>query len=155
MCNPPKLFTYILEIINKLNFEFPKIHVLLGRKRSLYTLILKSFLKKQHVSFDNLNDVIVGNSHNYLPLEQIYCEAKVEALLKRGNVLESEVKNFKIRVLDFYVELAKQIKQRFNFNDPILTLASNFDPKIVISRTKNSINEVCNANTPSRPGVVP
>jgi hypothetical protein len=114
----------------------------LGRIRSLYTLILKSFLKKQHVSSDKLNDVIVGNSHNYLPLKQIYWGAKVEALLKRGNVLESEVKNFKIRVLDFYVELAKQMKQRFNFNDPILKFAGNFDPKIFISGAINSINEV-------------
>jgi hypothetical protein len=114
----------------KFQSEYPKIHVLLGRIRSLYTLLLKSFKKKQH---DNLNDVIVGNSHNYLPLEQICCGAKVEALLKRGNTLKSGVKNFKIRVLDFYVELAKQIKQRFNFNDPILKFASNFDPKIVMS----------------------
>lgn len=86
--------------MNKLNLEFqsetPKIHLLLSRVKSLYKVILKSFLQKQALECADLNSIIVNNPHYYLLLEQIYCGAKVEILLKSGNIDEKEIKNFKI-----------------------------------------------------------
>ncbi|KAG5879309.1 hypothetical protein JTB14_025637 [Gonioctena quinquepunctata] len=70
---------------------------------------------------------------NYLPLEELYCGAKAKVFINETNIDKAEVNNFRIRVLDYYVELARQIKKRFDFNNKVLLFAQNFDPKAVMT----------------------
>lgn len=140
--------SYILEVTNKLNLEFqaetPKIQVLLARVTSLYKVILKSFLKKSYLEKTDLKDIVVSNPNNYVLLDDLYCGANVENFLKNNQNQTDpiEIKNFKLRVLEYYIELAKQIKKRFNFEDDILKFASKFSPRSVLTGEYNTISQV-------------
>ncbi|KAJ8930521.1 hypothetical protein NQ314_016668 [Rhamnusium bicolor] len=75
----------------------------------------------------------------FIKLEDIYFGAKVELPILNGNVEVMELKNFRLRALEFYVELCQQIKKRFNFENPVLQFISNFNPKNALSGEVNSI----------------
>lgn len=51
----------------------------------------------------------------------------------------NSVNNFRLRCLDFYIELCSQIQKRFSFNDPILNFCKIFNPLTVVSGNINSI----------------
>lgn len=129
--------SYILEIINPLNMEFqsekPKIHVLLlDRVFALFKLVLKAFMKKEYVNETPIEKINVLNPSHYVQLETIYCGAKVAELINTGNVNEGDLKNVRLRVLHFYIELSIQIKKRFNFCDETLNFAAKFKPESVM-----------------------
>lgn len=89
----------------------------------------------------DIGSVNISDPNNYLPLEEIYCGAKVH-FLNDNEVIASEIKNFRIRVLDFYIEWCVQIKKRFKFENDVLLFTSKFSPEVVISGKHNSISEV-------------
>ncbi|KAJ8914340.1 hypothetical protein NQ315_011328, partial [Exocentrus adspersus] len=115
--------SYILELVNKLNLEFqaekPKIFNMLTRVSDFYRSLLRSYLKKVYIDNTNLNDVECKNPEYFLPLESIYLGAKTEILMSKDNLDKTELHNFRLRCLEFYTELASQIKKRFDFTDPI------------------------------------
>lgn len=53
---------------------------------------------------------------------------------------ENELRNFKLRVLDFYIELAILVKSRFSLNDLVLKFFSNFSTSVAISGKVVSIS---------------
>lgn len=134
---------YILDIVNNLNLEFqsekPKIHYLSKRIRSLYESILRNYLKKECLEEQSVADIDPSNPRYFMSINEMYFGAKCELLLSNNDIDRSEIENFRLRALDFYVELAKQIKKRFRFNDPVLKFAANFDPEVVVSGKIKSI----------------
>lgn len=71
----------------------------------------------------------------YKALEDIYCGANCEIIIANSHpiIKKSDLDAFKVKVLDFYIELCKQIQSRFNFDYPVLKFLKNFDPSIVVS----------------------
>ncbi|KAJ8954327.1 hypothetical protein NQ314_007131 [Rhamnusium bicolor] len=140
--------SYVLDIMNRLNLEFqseiPKVHVLLKRVTTLYKLILKSFIKGPYLQVIDIGKVTITDPEKYLSLENIYCGPKADIFIKQSNMDSADVKNFHLRVLEFYVELCKQIKKRFNFGEAILKFASYFDPTVIFSSEITSISEADN-----------
>jgi hypothetical protein len=51
----------------------------------------------------------------------------------QNKLKKTDIDNFKIKYLDFYIELNKQILDRFKFNDPVLELLIHFDPYVAVS----------------------
>lgn len=143
--------SYILDIVNSLNLEFQstkiKIHLLLNRTSDLYKTILKTYIRPEYIikNKSNLKNIDPQNPQNFLPMDTIYFGAKVETYLsENANVLNPDaIKNFKIKCLDFYIELAKQIKDRFDFGNPVLSFITCFDPKSAISGEVSSIIVNC------------
>ncbi|KYN14529.1 hypothetical protein ALC57_13270 [Trachymyrmex cornetzi] len=139
--------SYVLEIITKINLEFqsesPQLPYLLERVTHLYKIILRSFIKKHILITKNLTDLSVENPDNYLPLDEMYFGAKVDAFLKRPEIIieKRDLHDFKLRALSFYIELCKQIKMRFNFNNPHLMFATNFTVQNALSGNIMSIAE--------------
>ena len=92
-----------------------------------------------------LSTIQFTNPRNLKPLEEMYFGAKLDTMMKSGVVIDpKEMNNFRLRALDFYQELCKQIKIRFNFDDPHLKYASNFTVKNALSGDVISITEYLN-----------
>ncbi|KAJ8966806.1 hypothetical protein NQ314_003302 [Rhamnusium bicolor] len=77
---------------------------------------------------------------NYKDLSRIYCGANCDLIVNsHTNRIQQTEDRFKIKCLDFYMELSKQILNRFNFNDPVLKFLNNFDPVVATSGTCESV----------------
>lgn len=129
--------SYILEIVNKLNIEFqsekPKIHLLNKRIADLYRSILRNYMKLDYLKKTDMDKIEPSNPTHFLPLENIYLGAKYEVEIKKNTIEASELKKMKLSILEFYIELSLQIKQRFPFNDEKLKFLEKFSPEICLS----------------------
>ncbi|KAJ8913072.1 hypothetical protein NQ315_006573 [Exocentrus adspersus] len=130
--------SYILELVNKLNLEFqaekPKIFNMLTRMSDFYRSLLRSYLKKVYIDNTNLNDVECKNPEYFLPLESIYLGAKTEILMSKDNLDKTELHNFRLRCLEFYTELASQIKKHKALSGEIGSIslyAEKYFPQLV------------------------
>lgn len=128
--------SYSLDLINKMNREFQsdgiKIQYLIKRITTLYKTILQNFIISERIG-DDLDNLDVSNPRNFLPLENMYFGAQCELFILETYVDKSDLQNFRLKCLDFYIELSKQIKARFNFKDEVLNLAKILDPSVVFS----------------------
>lgn len=142
--------SYVLELITKINLEFqsesPQLPYLLERVTNLYKIILRSFIKKDILKRKNISDILLENPDNYILLNEMYFGAKIDAFLKNSEskLEKKELHDFKLRALSFYIELCKQIKMRFDFNNPHLKFAANFTVQNALSGDIISIAEFVN-----------
>ena len=142
--------SYTLELVTKINLEFqsesPQLPYLLERVTNLYKIILRSFIKKDVLKRTKLSDIYLENPDNYISLDEMYFGAKIDAFLKNSETKleKKELHDFKLRALSFYIELCKQIKMRFNFNNPHLIFAANFTVQNALSGDIISIAEFAN-----------
>nr|CAI5823731.1 unnamed protein product [Callosobruchus analis] len=127
--------TYILKIVNILNLEFqretPKLYLLQDRLTT-YKTIMSNFIKI------DLIDKFKDNLHL----------ANSEFLIKKSNLNDSELKPIRINCLNFYIELCFQIRNRFDFNDPIFKMLEMLNPNNVPIGSIESIAE-CKIHFPN------
>lgn len=129
---------YVPELIVKLNIELRseqvRIPLILGKVSLLYKTILKNFVKRNIISSAPLDSVPINNPNVNANLDY---EGKVDPFLKDeesvGIIEKTVLHNFKLRCLDFCIELANQIKKRFKFYDLHLNFVSKFTPDIAVS----------------------
>ncbi|XP_050515456.1 uncharacterized protein LOC126890507 [Diabrotica virgifera virgifera] len=76
------------------------------------------FYKKEVLTKTALHKIDCNDPINIVTLKELYLGAKVQISLEELN--ESDKLIFRKRCLEFFVEAAKQISQRFDFNDPVL-----------------------------------
>lgn len=62
--------------------ETSKFPILLERMTSLYTVILKNYIKRDILNSTPLHLINVNYPRNYIELKTIYCGAKAEAFLQ-------------------------------------------------------------------------
>lgn len=142
--------SYTLEHITKVNIEFqseiPKAPILLTRMIALYKTFLRSYVKKTIIDTKNFTDINVHDPTVYKSLNDIYFGARLDAFLKSEGLKcsKEDIHNFKLRALEYYIELCSQIKRRFNFKDKHLELASNFTPTMAMSGNILSIANFIN-----------
>lgn len=74
-----------------------------------------------------------------MPEKELYLGAKAEKMLTEIGISPEELKKLKTNVLAFYVELASQIRKRFDFANPLLTFLSNFDPETTSGKVRSII----------------
>ncbi|CAH1099559.1 unnamed protein product [Psylliodes chrysocephalus] len=138
--------SYILKLVTDLNVELqsekPKIPILLSRVIALYNTILKCFIKKDNRSkFNKVQEINIHNPSNYVLIENLYIGAKSDIFLMQNldKIPKEDLHSFRVHVLSFFIELANQIKQRFNFEDQHLKYAANFCVKTAMSGEIKSI----------------
>lgn len=138
--------SYILKIINNINIEFqserPRLHQLLPRVSAIFKQILKNYLKLNYVNNTETNKIEIRNPSNFLPLENMYLGFKVQEIIESVHVqlIPTELHNFRINCLNFYIELASQIKDRFPFGNELYAQLTWLDPQNIFSNNKvNSI----------------
>ncbi|CAG9763544.1 unnamed protein product [Ceutorhynchus assimilis] len=135
--------SYVLELVNKFNLEFqaekPKLYTLSTKVSDLCRNLLRNFLKKTYIEGSDLKNINSSDPSNFLPLESMYFGTKTELLTAREGVDQAELHNFRLGALDFYIELSRQIKKRFNFSDPLLNFLKILDPNVAVSGEIGSI----------------
>lgn len=116
--------SYILDIINKISLEFqseePKIYKLLPNVKMFYRTILRNFISMQKLNAADISQISPTNPDNFLSEKELYLGAKAEKMLSEINISPEELRKLKTNVLSFYVELASQIRQRYDFANPLL-----------------------------------
>jgi hypothetical protein len=127
----------ITDLNQELQSESPKMPLLLNRITSLYKSILKCFVKHDAIKNHEIANINVKDPSIYRSVDNINFGGKVHAYLKNPEnefkIAAADLHNFKLRCLDFYVEVCVQIKKRFNFQEKILLYASLFTPSVVRS----------------------
>lgn len=110
---------FILPSVNKVNKEFQatsfRVHKLRTSINSSVKAILSNFMKKEAVKDKDLSKINPNDPSNYLKLEDIYCGARVEsiALECSSSISRRDLCEFRVKTLNFYVTLSKQMLQRF------------------------------------------
>ncbi|ENN77075.1 hypothetical protein YQE_06410, partial [Dendroctonus ponderosae] len=93
----------------------------------------KKFFIMQKLNAVDISQILPTNPANFLPEKELYLGAKAEKMLSEIDESPEELKKLKTNVLAFYVELASQIRQRFDFANPLLYFLSNFDAETATS----------------------
>lgn len=134
---------YILDIVNQMNLQFQsestQIHVLFSKFTSLYKTILKNFIKKSVLDSLKLSKITPSNPDYFIDIENVYIGANASLFLSATEFESVELKKFRTNILSFYVELATQIRQRFDFDNEFLQFLTNFQPQNIINNSVMSI----------------
>lgn len=131
--------SYILPIINKMNKEFQSetvmIHIAYSNICDFYRTILGNYIKMDVLSKEvNPFAIAFQDPGNFLPEEEWYFGSKVENMMKNRNVVDqlgSEVNSFRVKCLNFYIELSGQICKRFRGLNDVFPLLKACDPDVV------------------------
>ena len=105
----------------------------------MYRTILRNYLKKEYLDkIKNYNNIDCKNPASFITLEKIHLGAKTETLLQ--DIHKTDLHNFRLNCLEFYIELCLEIKKRFNFSDPILNFLQILNPETSLSGEIESIS---------------
>lgn len=126
------------ELNKEMQSETPKLYLLYEKILTAYTILLECFVKDECLDLTESEKREAGNCaddmkeakilsldftdvEKHLPLQEIYVGGMVPNLIriKReiGELDEEKINNFYAKCREFYIEAAKQMKQRFPFND--------------------------------------
>ncbi|GBP33090.1 Zinc finger protein 862 [Eumeta japonica] len=142
------LVEWVLPKFTKLNELFQSESVILtnlySRMTVTYQELLESYLCKSYVNQASLKDVDPSNEEQRLRPEQMYFGVKVVEMLSKPEIHSNErlEKDFQRTCVKFLVVGCSQIKQIFNFDDPVLQLVANLKPtKAMLRKTKSQRSE--------------
>lgn len=119
--------------------ESIQIHNLRKNIISLVKTIMEFYIKSSYLANTEIEYVNYKNPDNFVPIENLYMGAKVTAAISQSQHPESDVKAFKLKILDFYVEGVTQIYKRFPFANPVLKQIDLIDPIVVQQKKYNSL----------------
>nr|XP_029727988.1 uncharacterized protein LOC115266161 [Aedes albopictus] len=116
-----EFLNYVLPLVNRLNRKFQseasEYIGIYGEMKAFYLLLLNNLCGDKYIK--NLRNINAPDfEENILPLHSIYVGLAAEESIKTGGMDEQRKKTFKEICRNFYVELVKQVKKRFNFNEP-------------------------------------
>lgn len=133
---------FILPKIVSLNVLFqketPTIYKLHYEMSTTYRTFLQYFCKKDKIDKSSLGGFNPALVSNHLLTEQIYVGAELLALFQKPEYNNNTSLNIlKNKCKDFYIELCMEMRARFNFDDPMLSLITIIDPENVMkARTR-------------------
>ncbi|KAJ4426947.1 hypothetical protein ANN_26746 [Periplaneta americana] len=135
---------FILPLFNSLNIkmqsETPQIHTLYRDVEGTFRTILDCYMKEGYLEKTPLKDVEYRNPSYFKSLDDIYFGAKVALNIQRNTDIRAEqVKGFKVRCLDFFIEGAQQLFKRFSFGDTVIKDLEALDPNCVRNKKISSI----------------
>ena len=119
---------FVLPLVNKVNLEFQAENFRIHKLRSSISLSVKGilgyFVKREIIKKNELQKINIKDPSIYLNIEGIYHGTKAETvyLENTSEITDIMLKEFRIRALNFYVELTKQMFVRFFSNDSFKTL---------------------------------
>jgi len=138
---------FVLPIFNNLNWELqsatPQIHNLHKNMCTLYKTLLECFIKRTVIQQMPISLININDPQNYLPLEEIYMGAKILAILHNKRFDNQQLHVLRTRCLSFYVEGAKQIRKRYDFDNTVLKMLEVLDPETVRGGSVPSIIDLC------------
>lgn len=146
-----EFMSYSLGLMTDFNMLFQSEKPLLYRVKPETIVLLETlyanFLELSHIK--KAKDIFKLNHENpdfFLPLENIYLGmAATESfadLNKNPNIQRNDIVKFSTSILSFYTDLAKNIKEKFNFKEPIFDIIDILDPKVAQSFKTKSLKHI-------------
>lgn len=130
-----EFMSYVLGLMTEFNTVFqtekPLLHVVKPETQKLLKTLCANYME---ISFIKRSDVFKLNHENpehFVPLNKIYLGISATESIKNisnNPEAQSDCEKFYKTILTFYIDLIKQIKQRFNFEDDIYDILSVVDP---------------------------
>lgn len=93
--------------------------------QNVYTYYLKRFMNNKYVDSQksSLNEININDENNYIPLERIILGKNTEIFMKKVQMSNDKKNEFRRNCRNFYIELCKKIRERFDFeNDHAINL---------------------------------
>lgn len=139
--------SYILPVINKMNKEFQsesvKIHVAYGNICAFYKTILSNYIKREVIMrAPHAFAICYNDPSDFMDECNWYFGSKVEMGMADKDVMKglgSELSEFRVRCLNFYIELAGQIHKRLAGLNEVLPLLKACDPVVVREKSVKSV----------------
>lgn len=148
---------FILPFFNNINKEMQsesiKIHVIYNRIITFFSTVLEFFIKPVVFQNTDVLSIKYEQLENWVPLGDVYLGGSVTfALMDESNALcQEDISTFRRNCLNFYIETARRILQRFPFQEmDVLKQISVLDPKnmrnspSIISLAKYFLNIIPN-----------
>ena len=134
---------------NKLfHSEMPNIHFLTSYLSSTYKGFLSCFLSSTYIRSMSLEKIDPESCENLLPLTSMSMGEDVSQFFARlpsfTPDIKEELKSFLQHVQLFYIEAAKQIKQRFPIDDDILKSLNILNPTTINSTSASTVVRLAN-----------
>lgn len=136
--------SHSLKLINTLNLQFQSeismVHLIHTKMSGLFKSIVRCFMKKEYVdSFQQLSEIDIDDEANHISLDEMFVGTECELFISKKEINQQHLRDAKKNIKLYYMELAHQIKRRFDFDNPKLKMLGNFDPKIAVSGNISSL----------------
>jgi hypothetical protein len=107
----------------------------------LYKTLHDCFIKRNIMnSHSNLpHQIHVKDPQNYKSLDSIYLGARVTEYVLYHNLSTEQLHILRARCLDFYIEGATQIQNRFDFSSSVLQNMELLNPHVIFNEDRESI----------------
>jgi hypothetical protein len=118
--------------------EKPKIHKLHNKMVSFYKILLTNYLRRTYVNATNVDMINPKHLNNYLLIEDIYLGPKAQLIMENesNQISASDIKSFRVRVLDYYITLCTNIRMKYHFKNAVLETISLIDPQVFLNNDK-------------------
>lgn len=146
-----EFMSYTLELLTKFNklfqSEVPLLHRLEPEVKRLLKIIYAKYLKFEITKQDPLK-INHELPENFLSIDKLYLGVKaaksIEKFLEKNqnSLAQSEIHKIKLACTKFYIEVAGQIKTRFNFSDPVFSFIHIVDPPYAQSYETKELSAV-------------
>lgn len=129
---------YVLPKFTSLNTYFQSSKVVITdlheKMTSTYKEFLLLYMNSSYINGTELHNIDPESKQHFLPHTQIYLGIKVLKELQKSHYSNNKdlLSNFYDRVIDFLKTSCSQIKKRYTFNDPVLSLMKLFKPKTAL-----------------------
>ena len=139
--------SYILEIVNSMNLEFQsegvRIHKYLDVIDSGLSTVMDNFISKGVLKGKYCFEIDHTQPQNFKPIDETYFGARVSLMIAENSKPTAEqmraISPFRIRALEFYIELCSQIKKRVDFRDDFLNHLKCVSPSNALSGKISSV----------------
>lgn len=143
-----EFMSYTLEILNDFNKLFqsekPLLHILQPEVEKLIKTITSNYMEFSYIKNTAALDIEYSNSNYFLSLDKIYLGVAAQTSIVESKDDPDKIFNVRTNCLSFYIELIKQIKAKFNFDDNIFKIIRIIDPKEAQSFNQKDLTEVLN-----------
>lgn len=135
----------LIEFNKLFQSEAPLLYRLKPETESLLKIIYSNFLKRECLG-QNVFDLNHKNPHLFCKLEHIYLGVGASQTLmeSKSTLPEEDVTYFLKNCLNFYIELASQIKNRFVFTDNVFDIIEIVNPLKAQSFNRKSLIDIIN-----------
>ena len=126
-----EFMSYVLNLFCDFNRLFqsekPVLHQLKPEVHKLIKTIASNYMNFSYCKNTDAYKIEHANSRFFLPLDKIYLGVAAQASIDEFSreIPPTHIADFRKTCLSFYVEALTQIKQRFNFEDPLFDLLEN------------------------------
>lgn len=117
---------YILGVLNNINrifqSESTEIHNLHMQMERLFKTVINNFIKQDVIKSVEIDLIDYNNPINFLKNDQVYLGIYAKDIISKTKLNHFELNEIIENCVNFYVELCRQIKNRFDFNSNLKCL---------------------------------